>query len=65
MDNLKQQVDDLFKAKADRRKVLARLPWPEKVRITVAMQKMAYPIVKGRSKRACIWKLPEFEARRS
>jgi len=57
MDILKQQVDTIIKAKVDRRKSLARLPWPEKVRITVDMQKMAYPIVKSRSKRACVWKL--------
>ena len=56
---MKDHVESLMKAKADRRKALARLSWPEKVRITVALQRMAYPIVKGRSRRACIWRLSD------
>ena len=57
MDNIDHAVKLLFKAKAERRRVLARLSFPEKVRIVVKMQKMSYPLARKRTARACIWKI--------
>ncbi len=39
--------------------MLAALPWPEKVRILVRMQRMIVPIIQDRDPRACIWETPE------
>ena len=55
MDNLTLFVRRLLKAKEERRRMLANLSYPEKVRIVVQMQKMTYPIVRHRNPRACIW----------
>ena len=57
MDKLTGSVQLLFKAKAERRHMLAGLPFPEKVRIVVKMQKMSYPLARKRTARACIWKI--------
>ncbi|MBD3322034.1 MAG: hypothetical protein GF350_13130 [Chitinivibrionales bacterium] len=59
MDNLKNVAEELFIRKQHRRKQLAAMPWPEKVKAIVQMQRMVYPIVKDRNKRACIWKIAD------
>jgi len=57
MGNIDHAVKLLFQAKAERRRVLARLSFPEKVQIVVKMQKMSYPLTRKRTARACIWKI--------
>jgi hypothetical protein len=55
LDKIAPSVKALLDAKARRRVRLAQLPWPQKVKAVVQMQKMAYPLVKNRNKRACVW----------
>ncbi|HBF33605.1 TPA: hypothetical protein DDW35_03480 [Candidatus Sumerlaeota bacterium] len=57
MENLTPEIQHIFDAKEKRRKDLAALPIAEKVRMVVQMQRMAYPILKDRDPRACIWKI--------
>ena len=52
-------MERIFQAKEERRRMLAALPWPEKVRILVRMQRMIVPIIQDRDPRACIWETPE------
>ena len=61
MDPIDPEIQRLFAAKAERRRQLAALPWPEKVRILVRMQRMIVPLLKDRDPRACVWEIPEFE----
>ena len=55
LDKLTTLIKSQLEAKGRRRVRLAQLPWPQKVKAVVQMQKMAYPIVKNRNKRACVW----------
>lgn len=61
MEKLTFEMANLIAAKKERRKVLAALPFPEKVRAIVTLQKMIVPIVKKRNPRACVWQLDETE----
>jgi len=45
----------IFRAKADRRRELARLPFEEKIRIVVRLQKIAADIRKAR--KPLVWKI--------
>lgn len=55
MDNMSQSMQRVFDAKAERRRKLAGLSYPEKVRIVVELQKMSYPILRKKTMRACVW----------
>ncbi|NUM52023.1 MAG: hypothetical protein HUU46_00115 [Candidatus Hydrogenedentes bacterium] len=55
MDPLDPEIEKLFAAKERRRKQLAALPYPEKVRIVVQMQKMIAPILKARGIDVHVW----------
>lgn len=57
MDKLRPSVRAILRAKEERSRALAALPWPEKVRIVVEMQKMGFPIVRKRDSRACGWRI--------
>ena len=58
MDNtLNPEVARLFAAKERRRKELAALPYPEKVRLVVKLQQMAAPILRARGKAVRVWPL--------
>jgi hypothetical protein len=48
-----------FSAKRERRLALAALPWHEKVKILIQLQKMALPILESRNPRACVWGVQE------
>ena len=50
-------LEKVLKNKEEGRLRLARLPIEEKMRILVKMQKRAYPIIKDRVPRACVWKI--------
>jgi len=45
----------LFAAKERRRKELAALPYPDKVRLMVKLQQMAAPILRARGYRVWVW----------
>lgn len=62
MEALKAEFDRVLTAKAERRRRLAALPFMEKVRILVAMQRMTAPLTLGRDPRARIWTLPPGES---
>jgi len=40
------------------REALRKLPLPEKVRIVVALQKIAAPILRARGENPFVWKIP-------
>ena len=50
MDGVNAEVARIFAAKEERRKALARLPFPEKVRAVIELQKMAATILRARGK---------------
>ncbi len=54
---LNPEVSGLLAAKAARRRMLAALPYPEKVRALVRLQQMAAPILRARGKNVRVWKL--------
>ena len=54
-----QVLENLYRAKEQRRKELARLPFHEKIEILVAIQKRADGILRSRGKDGrIVWKLP-------
>jgi hypothetical protein len=57
MDNLKPEVARLIAAKEKRRRQLARLPFPEKVRAVVQLQRMAAPLLRQRGRHVRVWEL--------
>lgn len=57
MDNLRPEIARLIAAKEERRHKLARLPFPEKVRIVVRLQQMAAPLLHARGLQARVWRL--------
>jgi hypothetical protein len=59
MDNLNPEIARLFAAKEARRQRLARLPFAEKVKAVVRMQRMAAPLLRQRGRQAPVWDLDE------
>ena len=57
VDNLSPEIARLIAAKERRRRELAALPFAEKVRIVVQMQKMVEPILRARGRAARVWPL--------
>jgi len=57
MDDLPPEIAKLIAAKEQRRRELAALPFPEKVRIVVRMQKMVEPILRAGGRPACVWEI--------
>lgn len=57
MGNLKVSVDKLFKAKKERRQILAQLPIEEKIKILVKLQEIASPILAQRGINKHPWKI--------
>ena len=49
MDTLKAEIAKLFAAKEARRRKLARLPFPEKVRAVLQLQEIAAPVLHARA----------------
>lgn len=52
---LKPEIVRLFDASVNRRKQLAALPFPKKVRIVIQMQQMVEPILRARGRLIRIW----------
>lgn len=55
MDRLNQEIEKLFRAKEERRARLAAMPFPEKVRAVIQMQRMAAPLLRARGKKVRVW----------
>jgi hypothetical protein len=55
MDGITPEIKRLLDAKQERRRQLARLPFPEKVRIVVRLQEMAAPLLRARGKSVYVW----------
>lgn len=63
MARVSPEIEQLFRAKEQRRAKLAALPFHEKVRAVVQMQRMAAPILRARGRQVRVWNLPECETR--
>ena len=59
MDNLKPEIARLLAAKEARRRQLARLPFPAKVKAVVQLQRMAAPLLQQRGRRVRVWELAD------
>ena len=59
MEILKPEIARLFAAKEARRHKLAAMPFPEKVRAVIQMQKMVAPILRARGRKVRIWPLDD------
>lgn len=57
METLSPEIGRLLAAKEARRRRLAALPFPEKVRAVVQLQIMAAPILRARGKIVRVWRL--------
>jgi hypothetical protein len=55
MDSLNPEVARLIAAKEARRRQLARLPFAEKVKAVVQLQRMAAPLLRRRGRRVRVW----------
>jgi len=53
--SLTPSLKRLFEAKNDRRRKLAALPFPEKVKIVVQLQCMAAPVLRARGENVSAW----------
>ena len=58
VDNLNPEIARLIAAKEKRRRELARLPFAEKVKAVVQLQRMAAPLLRQRGRRVRVWELP-------
>lgn len=55
VEAISPEVARLFAAKEQRRRKLAGLPFPEKVRAVVQLQRMAAPILRARGRQVRAW----------
>jgi hypothetical protein len=59
MDTLRPEVARLLTAKEDRRRTLAGLPFPDKVRVVVRLQRMVAPVLRARGRDVRVWNIEE------
>ena len=57
MNALSPEVARLLAAKEDRRRTLAGLPFPDKVRAVVRLQRMVAPVLRARGRQVCVWNI--------
>jgi hypothetical protein len=57
MDELNAEVARLLAAKEARRKRLAALPFPEKVRAVIQLQRMTVPLLRARGRFVRVWNI--------
>jgi hypothetical protein len=55
MDGVSAQMARIFAAKEQRRQMLARLPFPEKIRAVIQLQEIAAVILRARGKLVQPW----------
>jgi hypothetical protein len=58
MDDVKPEFARVIAAKEARRRHLAALSFPMKVRLVVQLQQMAAPILRARGRAVRVWDLP-------
>jgi hypothetical protein len=56
MESLNPELARLFAAKQERRHRLAKLPFPDKVRIVMQLQRMAAPVLRARGRPVRVWR---------
>ena len=61
MDELNREVAKVFAAKDARRRRLAALPFPEKIRMLVQLQRMAAPILRARGRDVRPWNIGKLD----
>jgi hypothetical protein len=59
MGALRPEVARLLAAKEDRRRMLAGLPYPDKVRAVVRLQRMVAPVLRARGRQVRVWDIEE------
>jgi hypothetical protein len=59
MDSLNSEIARLVAAKEARRRKLAALPFPDKVRAVVRLQQMVAPILRARGLQVRVWNLQQ------
>ena len=57
MDPLKPEIARLIAAKERRRRQLAALPFPAKVRLVIRLQQIAAPILQARGRQVRVWQM--------
>ena len=57
MQNLTSEIARLFAAKEARRRRLAAVSFPEKVRAVVRLQEIAAPLLRARGRKVRVWML--------
>ena len=57
VDDLNPKITRLLAAKEARRRRLAALPFPEKVRAVVRLQQMVAPVLRARGRTVRVWSL--------
>ena len=57
MGALRPEVARLLAAKEDRRRKLSGLPFPEKVRVVVRLQRMVAPVLRARGRQVRVWNI--------
>lgn len=62
MDPVRPGIDRLLSQKLSRRSRLASLPFEEKVRMVVELQKMQEPILRARGRNVKVWSLDKVNA---
>ena len=51
------EVARLLAAKEERRRTLAGLPFPDKVRVVVQLQRMVAPVLRARGRQVRVWNI--------
>ena len=59
METWRPEVARLLTAKEDRRRMLAGLPFPDKVRAVVRLQRMVAPVLRARGREVRVWNIEE------
>jgi hypothetical protein len=59
MSALRPEVARLLAAKEDRRRALAGLPFPDKVRAVVRLQRMVAPVLRARGRQVRVWDIQD------
>ena len=59
MDKLNPEIARLFAAKQARRRQLARMSFPDKVKAVVQLQRMAAPLLRQQGRQVRAWDLAE------
>jgi hypothetical protein len=59
LDGMTTELAKIFAGKEQRRRTLARLPYPEKVQAVMQLQEMAAAILRSRGKIVRVWPVNE------